>query len=155
MHSRNLKVCPRGSQIDSLATLQSRSRHRVWPTRKRTTDMRFLQRLFGEFCSHRFTWPRLSGDGQHYQICLICGTAYEYDWMRMRRTDRAGDERATPSRLDADSIAGNCQLTKTKTGLCTLDPDQSIMKERPDWEGGMDGAPLRCAGLRSATAARE
>jgi len=25
----------------------------------------------------------------------------------------AGDERATPSRLDADSISGNCQLTKT------------------------------------------
>ena len=50
--------------------------------------MRFLQRLFGEFCSHRFTWARLSGNGQHYQICLICGTAYEYDWKRMQRTDR-------------------------------------------------------------------
>jgi hypothetical protein len=50
--------------------------------------MRFLQRLLGEFCSHRFTWPRLTCNGQHYQICLICGTAYEYDWKRMRRTDR-------------------------------------------------------------------
>ena len=50
--------------------------------------MRFLQRLFGEFCPHRFAWPRLSGNGQHYQICLTCGTAYEYDWKRMRRTDR-------------------------------------------------------------------
>jgi len=50
--------------------------------------MRFLQRFLGELCSHRFTWPRLSGNGQHYQICLICGTAYEYDWKRMQRTDR-------------------------------------------------------------------
>ena len=50
--------------------------------------MKFLQRLLAEFCSHRFTWPRMSGDGQHYQICLICGTAYEYDWKRMQRTDR-------------------------------------------------------------------
>jgi hypothetical protein len=50
--------------------------------------MKFLQRLLGELCSHRFTWPRLSGNGQHYQICLICGTAYEYDWKRMQRTDR-------------------------------------------------------------------
>ncbi|MGA3092849.1 MAG: hypothetical protein ABSD75_30005 [Terriglobales bacterium] len=50
--------------------------------------MKLLQRLIGEFCSHRFTWPRLSGNGQHYQICLICGTAYEYDWKRMQRTDR-------------------------------------------------------------------
>jgi len=50
--------------------------------------MNFLQRLFGEFCSHRFSWPRLSGTGRHYQICLTCGAAYEYDWKRMRRTDR-------------------------------------------------------------------
>jgi len=50
--------------------------------------MKFLQRLLSEFCSHRFTWPRLSGNGQHYQICLICGAAYEYDWKRMQRTDR-------------------------------------------------------------------
>ena len=50
--------------------------------------MKFLQRLVGDFCFHRFTWPRLSGTGQHYQICCICGTAYEYDWKRMQRTDR-------------------------------------------------------------------
>jgi hypothetical protein len=50
--------------------------------------MRFLQRLLGELCSHQFTWPRIGGNSQHYQICLICGTAYEYDWKRMRRTDR-------------------------------------------------------------------
>jgi hypothetical protein len=50
--------------------------------------MKFFQRLFGDLCSHRFTWPRLGGNGQHYQICLICGTAYEYDWKKMRRTDR-------------------------------------------------------------------
>lgn len=50
--------------------------------------MTLLERLFGEFCSHRFTWPRLGGNGQHYQICLTCGTAYGYDWKRMQRTDR-------------------------------------------------------------------
>jgi len=25
---------------------------------------------------------------RHYQICLACGTAYEYDWRLMRRTNR-------------------------------------------------------------------
>ena len=56
---------------------------------KRRADVKFLQRLLRELCPHRFTWPRLSGNGQqHYQICLICGTAYEYDWKRMHRTDR-------------------------------------------------------------------
>ncbi len=50
--------------------------------------MSFLKRVFGRSCSHRFTWPRLGSNGQHYQICLTCGTAYEYDWKRMRLTDR-------------------------------------------------------------------
>ena len=50
--------------------------------------MTFLQRLVGELCPHRFAWPRLSSNGQHYQICLVCGTAYEYDWKKMQRTDR-------------------------------------------------------------------
>jgi hypothetical protein len=38
--------------------------------------MTFLQRLVGELCPHRFAWPRLSDNGQHDQICLVCGTAY-------------------------------------------------------------------------------
>jgi hypothetical protein len=26
--------------------------------------------------------------GRHYQVCLICGAAYEYDWSNMSRTGR-------------------------------------------------------------------
>jgi hypothetical protein len=77
--------------------------------------MRFLQRLFGEFCSHRFTWPRLIGNGQHYQICLICGTAYEYDWKRMRRTDRLLVTDGPPYRLGATSIVGNSVIMRQGT----------------------------------------
>jgi hypothetical protein len=50
--------------------------------------MNFLKRLFGQGCSHKFTWPRIDANGRHYQICPRCGTAYEYDWGTMRRTDR-------------------------------------------------------------------
>jgi hypothetical protein len=52
--------------------------------------MNFLKRLLGKGCSHRFSWPRIDTAGRHYQICLLCGTAYEYeyDWGLMRRTDR-------------------------------------------------------------------
>ncbi len=50
--------------------------------------MSFLKRVFGRGCSHRFTWPRLGNNGQHYQICLTCGAAYEYDWQGMRLTGR-------------------------------------------------------------------
>jgi hypothetical protein len=48
--------------------------------------MNFLRRLFRRGCWHRFSWPRLDDNGHHYQICSICGTAYEYDWKMMRRT---------------------------------------------------------------------
>jgi hypothetical protein len=50
--------------------------------------MNFLKRFFGRGCSHRFTWPRIDTNGRNYQRCLLCGTAYEYDWRLMRRTDR-------------------------------------------------------------------
>ncbi len=50
--------------------------------------MNFLRQLFGQGCTHRFSWPRIDDQGHHYQICLACGTAYEYDWSMMRRTDR-------------------------------------------------------------------
>jgi hypothetical protein len=57
--------------------------------------MNLLKMFLGRGCSHRFTWPRIDDQGRHYQICLLCGTAYEYDWSMMRRTDRllAGDVR--------------------------------------------------------------
>jgi len=50
--------------------------------------MNFLKQLLGKGCTHQFSWPRIGDDGRHYQICLACGTAYEYDWRKMRRTDR-------------------------------------------------------------------
>lgn len=50
--------------------------------------MNLLERLLARGCAHHFSWPRVGKDGRHYQICLTCGTAYEYDWRKMRRTDR-------------------------------------------------------------------
>ena len=50
--------------------------------------MNLWKRICGRGCAHRFTWPRIDADGYHYQICLLCGTAYEYDWTMMRRTRR-------------------------------------------------------------------
>jgi len=50
--------------------------------------MKFLERLLGRGCSHHFAWPRTDADGRHYQVCLACGSAYEYDWKTMRQTGR-------------------------------------------------------------------
>jgi hypothetical protein len=46
----------------------------------------FLKQLFAKLCPHRFSWPHSGVQGRDYQVCLICGTAYEYDWTTMRRT---------------------------------------------------------------------
>jgi hypothetical protein len=37
---------------------------------------------------HRFCWPHCGIDGKDYQICLRCGTAFEYDLAKMHRTRR-------------------------------------------------------------------
>ena len=50
--------------------------------------MAFLQKLLAPHCPHRFSWPRVDATGRHYQICVTCGTAYQYDWEAMRRTNR-------------------------------------------------------------------
>lgn len=47
-----------------------------------------LKRLFVRLCPHRFSWPHSGLHGQDYQVCLICGTAFGYDWTNMRRTGR-------------------------------------------------------------------
>jgi hypothetical protein len=50
--------------------------------------MNFLKQLLASLCPHRFTWPRTDANHRHYQVCLLCATAYEYDWTMMRRTGR-------------------------------------------------------------------
>jgi len=59
--------------------------------------MTFLKGLLKRACSHRFAWPRLDAAGRHYQICLLCGTAYEYDWTAMRRSRRLLVTPSTPA----------------------------------------------------------
>jgi hypothetical protein len=38
-----------------------------------------LKHVLRWFCPHRFSWPHSGVHGQDYQICLRCGTAFEYD----------------------------------------------------------------------------
>lgn len=37
-------------------------------------------------CSHQFSFPIKLPDGTYYQVCIVCGAEYGYDWQRMRRT---------------------------------------------------------------------
>jgi len=53
---------------------------------------KFLKRLLEIFCRHQFSWPHSGVYGQDYQVCMRCGTVYEYDWGAMRRTRRRASE---------------------------------------------------------------
>jgi hypothetical protein len=48
----------------------------------------FLKRIVEKLCPHNFSWPHSGAHGQDYQVCLLCGVAYNYDWTTMQRTSR-------------------------------------------------------------------
>ena len=45
-------------------------------------------------CSHEFSWPRRAANGEYYQVCLVCASAYQYDWKTMRRGNRVDEPMA-------------------------------------------------------------
>ena len=49
---------------------------------------KFLKRILEILCRHEFSWPHSGVYGRDYQVCMRCGTVYEYDWAAMRRTRR-------------------------------------------------------------------
>jgi hypothetical protein len=49
-------------------------------------SIQFFKQILGSMCPHRFSWPHSGANGHDYQVCLICGVTYEYDWSTMRRT---------------------------------------------------------------------
>ena len=48
-------------------------------------------------CSHEFSWPRRSPQGDYYQVCLLCAIEYKYDWTTMRRIERVEQVAPEPS----------------------------------------------------------
>ena len=57
--------------------------------------LKFLNQLLHRACTHRFAWPRVDENGRHYQVCVACGTAYEYNWETMQRTTKLMNQPAT------------------------------------------------------------
>jgi len=65
-----------------------------------------LNRIIEKLCPHRFSWPHSGAHGQDYQVCLICGSAYEYDWITMRRTGRLIDPAELQGKASASKPTG-------------------------------------------------
>jgi len=67
-------------------------------------------------CSHEFSWPRRWPDGEYYQVCLVCGDEYRYDWKTMSRLERVTD----PRKVQEPARAGGRQ-------------GRACSKKKPSW----------------------
>lgn len=56
---------------------------------------RILNLLALRSCSHQFSWPRRSSTGDYYQVCVLCGDEYGYDWDSMQRLGRKPPQSAS------------------------------------------------------------
>ena len=52
------------------------------------SNTRIFETLAFTSCSHQFSWPRRASEGEYYQVCVLCGDQYDYDWNSMRRLGR-------------------------------------------------------------------
>ena len=66
-------------------------------------------------CSHEFSWPRRWPDGEYYQVCLLCGEEYKYDWNTMSRLERVSGQRQVEERPRAGSRPGRVRSRKKPT----------------------------------------
>jgi PilZ domain. len=64
----------------------------------------FLHLLPGN-CRHEFAWPRKTADGEYYQVCLICGEEYRYDWRSMTRLGKRTEKGRQVSTAATESVA--------------------------------------------------
>src|SRR5271170_1153008 len=55
-------------------------------------------------CSHEFSWPRRAANGDYYQVCLLCATAYQYDWKTMRRGSKVNEPLADTTTVRRRSV---------------------------------------------------
>lgn len=64
---------------------------------------KFLHLLPGN-CRHEFAWPRKAAEGDYYQVCLICGEEYRYDWRSMTRLGKRTEKGREVSTAATESV---------------------------------------------------
>src|SRR5438067_7954479 len=77
-------------------------------------------------CSHEFLWPRRGADGHYYQICLLCGAKYKYDWKRMQRIGRMDTDHGTNVGTNAASGSSNLEAAPRLRLLLELEPAHRV-----------------------------
>jgi hypothetical protein len=89
--------------------------------------MKFLAFLFGQGCSHQFSWPRVGQDGCHYQVCSKCGAAYELT---------GNDANGTLLKTTHDAV------TRLANAFVNLSAISTATRQRPQLQDGVDRQSL-------------
>src|SRR5947209_8615512 len=81
---------------------------------------------YARLCSHEFLWPRRAADGHYYQVCLLCGAKYKYDWKSMQRMERVDTELGTNSVSESSSLSADLKATPRLRLLLELEPAHRV-----------------------------
>src|SRR5437667_8737670 len=81
---------------------------------------------YARLCSHEFLWPRRAADGHYYQVCLLCGAKYKYDWKSMQRIERMDSELGTNSVSESSSLSADLKAAPRLRLLLELEPARCV-----------------------------
>src|SRR6266568_4599778 len=81
---------------------------------------------YARLCSHEFLWPRRAADGHYYQVCLLCGAKYKYDWKSMQRIERVGSELGTKSASGSSNLGAHLNAAPRLRLLLELEPAHRV-----------------------------
>src|SRR6266700_1318515 len=81
---------------------------------------------YARLCSHEFLWPRRAADGHYYQVCLLCGAKYKYDWKSMQRMERTDSDVGTNSASGSPNLSAHLKSLPRLRLLLELEPAHRV-----------------------------
>src|SRR5213080_1301261 len=94
--------------------------------RVKTVPQMLPESSYARPCSHEFLWPRRAADGHYYQVCLLCGAKYKYDWKSMQRMERTDSDVGTNSASGSPNLSSNLEGAPRLRLLLELEPAHRV-----------------------------
>src|SRR5437870_11754692 len=94
--------------------------------RVKTVPQMLPESSYARPCSHEFLWPRRAADGHYYQVCLLCGAKYKYDWKSMQRMERTDSDVGTNSASGSPNLSAHLKAAPRLRLLLELEPAHRV-----------------------------
>src|SRR6266581_4349610 len=94
--------------------------------RVKTVPQMLPESSYARPCSHEFLWPRRAADGHYYQVCLLCGAKYKYDWKSMQRMERTDSDVGTNSASGSPNLSAHLKAVPRLRLLLELEPAHCV-----------------------------